>query len=63
MRMMITTYLRNKQNQNKHRIWKKGKIKVPGVPQSEAAALPSHQEEEETDKTKQTQIEQTYEKH
>ena len=27
------------------------------------AALPRHQEEEETDKTKQAQIEQTYEKH
>ena len=27
------------------------------------AALPRHQEEEETDKTKQAQIEQMYEKH
>ena len=26
-------------------------------------ALPRHQEEEETDKSKQAQIEQTYEKH
>ena len=34
-----------------------------GVPQSQTAALPRHQEEEETDKTKQAQIEQTYEKH
>ena len=34
-----------------------------GVPQSQAAALPRHQEEEETDKTKQVQINQTYEKH
>ena len=33
------------------------------VPQSQAATLPRHQEEEETDKTKQAQIEQTYEKH
>ena len=33
------------------------------MPQSRAAALPRHQEEEETDKTKQAQIEQTYEKH
>ena len=41
---------------------KKGKRKVQGVPQSQTAALPRHQEEEETDKTKQTQIEQTYEK-
>ena len=41
---------------------KKGKRKVQGVPQSQTAALPRHQEEEETDKTKQEQIEQTYEK-
>ena len=32
------------------------------VPQSQAAAHPSHEEEEETDKTKQAQIKQTYEK-
>ena len=42
---------------------KKGKRKVQGVPQSEAVALPSHQEDEGTDKPKQAQIEQTYEKH
>ena len=42
---------------------KKSKRKVQGVPQSQIAALPRHQEEEETDKTKQAQIEQTYEKH
>ena len=42
---------------------KKGKRKVQGMPQSQATALPGHQEEEETDKTKQAQIEQTYEKH
>ena len=42
---------------------KKGKRKVQGVPQSQTAALPRHQEEEETDKTKQVQIEQLYEKH
>ena len=41
----------------------KGKRKVQGVPQSKTAALPKHQEEKETDKTKQAQIEQTYEKH
>ena len=29
----------------------------------ECAALPRHQEEEETDKTKQAEIKQTYEKH
>ena len=40
---------------------KKGKRKVQGVPQSQSAALPRHQEEEETDKSKQAQIEQTYE--
>ena len=37
-----------------------GKRKVQGVLQSQAAALPRHQDEEETDKTKQAQIEQTY---
>ena len=42
---------------------KKGKKKVQGVPQSQTAALPRLQEEEETDKSKQAQIEQTYEKH
>ena len=41
----------------------KGKRKVQGVLQSQTAALPRHQEEEETDKTKQAQVEQTYEKH
>ena len=43
--------------------YKKGKKKVQGVPQSQTAALPRHQEEEETDKSKEAQIEQTYEKH
>ena len=42
---------------------KKGKRKVLGVPQSQTAALPRSQEEEETDKSKQAQTEQTYEKH
>ena len=42
---------------------KKGKRKVQWVPQSQTAALPRCQEEEETVKTKQAQIEQTYEKH
>ena len=41
----------------------KVKEKVQGVPQSQIVALPRHQEEEETDKTKQAQVEQTYEKH
>ena len=31
----------------------KGKRKVQGMPQSQTAALPRHQEEEETDKSKQ----------
>ena len=39
------------------------KKKSKGVPQSQTAALPRHQEEEETDKIKQAQIKQTYEKH
>ena len=30
-----------------------------GVPQSQTASLPRHQEEEETDKTEEAQIEQT----
>ena len=42
---------------------KKGKRKVQGVPQSQTAALPRPQEEEETDKSKEAQTEQTYEKH
>ena len=42
---------------------KKLRKKIQEEPQSQTAALPRHQEEEETDKTKQTQIEQTYEKH
>ena len=49
-----------------HLIWvytKKGKRKVQGVPQSQTAALPRPQEEEETDKSKQAQTKQTYEKH
>ena len=46
----------------KERYWnkpEKGKRKVQGEPQSQTAALPRHQEEEETDTTKQTQIKQT----
>ena len=42
---------------------KKGKRKVQGVPQSQNAANSRPQEEEETDKSKRSQIEQTYEKH
>ena len=40
----------------------KGKRKVQGVPQSQTAGLPRHQEEEETDKSKQAQIDQKFEK-
>ena len=39
------------------------KRKDQGVPQSQTAALPRPQEEEETDKSKQAQTKQTYEKH
>ena len=42
---------------------KKSKRKVQGVPKSQTAALPRAQEEEETDKSKQAQTEQMYEKH
>ena len=42
--------------------YKKCKSKVQEEPQSQAAAHPRHEEEEKTDKTKQAQIEQTYEK-
>ena len=41
---------------------KKGKRKVQGVPQSQTTALPRPQEEEETDKSKQAQTEQTCKK-
>ena len=44
-------------------VTKKNKRKVQGVQQSQTAALPRPQEEEETDKSKQAQTEQTYEKH
>ena len=43
--------------------WKKVREKVQGVPQSQTVALPRPQEEEETDKSKQAQTEQTYETH
>ena len=42
---------------------KKGKRKIQGMPQSQAAAHPRYEEEEETDKTEQAQIDQTHEKH
>ena len=43
--------------------YNKGKRKVQGVPQTQAAALPRHLKEEKTDKTNQAQIEQMYQKH
>ena len=42
---------------------KTNKRKAQGVPQSQTAALPRHQEEEEIDKLKQAQTEQTHKKH
>ena len=51
------------QRQTMTQIVKKGKRKVQGVPQLQAAALPRHVEEVVRDKPKQAQIEQTYEKH
>ena len=42
---------------------KQGERKVQGVPQSQTVALPIPLEEEETDKSKQAQIEQMSEKH
>ena len=41
----------------------KDKRNVQGMPQSQTAAPPRHQEEEKTDRSKQAQIEQTYERH
>ena len=47
----------------KVKVLKQSKRDVQGVLQSQTAVLPRPQEEEETDKSKQAQIEQTYEKH
>ena len=38
-------------------IWKIGRRKVQEMPQSQVAAHPKNKEEEETDKTKQAEIE------
>ena len=46
----------NMQDNSKREV-KKGQRKVQAMPQSKTAALPRRQEEEETDKTKQSQIE------
>ena len=48
---------------NRRGMQKKSKRKVQGVPKSQTAALPIPQEEEKTDKSKQAQTEQTYEKY
>ena len=55
----MIVHLKKKKKKKK----KKDKRKVQGVPQSQTAALLRPQEDEETDKSKQAQIEQTYEKH
>ena len=55
--------VRNRYNYLTPSVPKRYKRKVLGVPKPQTAALPRHQEEEETDKTKQAQIEQTYEEH
>ena len=60
---MAKLYAKKEKRKKKKKKEKTGKRKVQGVPQSKTAALPRHQEEEETDKTKQEQIEQRYEKH
>ena len=52
---------KTEKHKNKMAQGKKGKRKVQGVPQSQTAALPRPQEEEETDKSKQAQTKQTYE--
>ena len=56
------TYSKHKQDNDGSNHCKKGKTKVQGVAQSQAAALPRHQEEKKTDETKQTQIERRYKK-
>ena len=59
----VHLYEKNVKNFKRLLLWKKGKRKVLGVPQSQTTALLRPQEEEETDKSKQAQTEQTYEKH
>ena len=58
--MLHVKGLKKTQEQNST---KKLREESGGVPQSQTAALPRHQEEDESDKSKQAQIEQTYEKH
>ena len=57
MKLDVQRFKKKKKKKKK----KKYQRKVQGVPQSQTAALPRHQEEEETNKTKQAQIEQTHE--
>ena len=59
MAAVAPSWISNRNNFSCFWYTKKGKRKVQGVPQSQTAALPRHQEEEETDKFKQPQIEQT----
>ena len=59
----MTSLVLNNWAQNARQDLQKSKRKVQGVPQSQTAALPRPQEEEETDKSKQAQTEQTYETH
>ena len=66
--LYFVKYELNQKSQDTHKdifiiIIKKGKRKVQEVPQSQTSALPRPQEEEETDKSKQAQTKQTYEKH
>ena len=56
---MQTLFILLFSGRNKKYLKRKGKRKVQGVRQSQTAALPRYQEEEETYKTKQAQIEQT----
>ena len=57
--MSLKKYMQDKQWLLIKCMHKKVKRKVQWVPQSQTAALPRHQEEEEIDKTKQAQIEYT----
>ena len=60
---MITPFSKGIQRESANYLNKKGKRKVQGVQQSQTAALSRSQEEEEIDKSKQAQTEQTYGKH
>ena len=51
------------EKQFRNRLWKQVKRKIQGVPQSQVAANPRHQEEEERDINQHAQNKQTHEKH